>query len=158
MKRELGTRSPDAERPEGAGGKLRAGAIPYRRRPDGAFEFLIITAESGSGRWVLPKGKIDEGDSAIETVVKETMEETGASGNLDPNPFIEYDHREGKEDIAMYLFEVTGIDEKWDEENLRERRWVTAVEAPEILKWEPLSEVLEKADEHLRDNLDAQTQ
>jgi 8-oxo-dGTP pyrophosphatase MutT (NUDIX family) len=32
--------------------------------------------------WALPKGRIDPGESAAETAVRETLEETGVAGRL----------------------------------------------------------------------------
>jgi len=41
-----------------------------------------IRPDGREGIWALPKGRIDEGESAAETAVREVREETGVEGRL----------------------------------------------------------------------------
>jgi predicted NUDIX family NTP pyrophosphohydrolase len=62
--------------------KLSAGLLLFRRVDDGV-EVLVahpggpIWARRDSGAWSLPKGAIDEGESALEAAYREFLEETG---------------------------------------------------------------------------------
>ena len=44
---------------------------------DEAREKVLLTRRTDSGRWCLPGGGMDPGESAAETCVRETLEETG---------------------------------------------------------------------------------
>ena len=44
---------------------------------DSARQQVLLTRRSDNGRWCLPGGGMDPGESAEETCVRETLEETG---------------------------------------------------------------------------------
>ena len=50
-----------------------AGAVVYRETPGGRMYLLLQNA----GRWDFPKGGVEEGESEMDTVVREVQEETG---------------------------------------------------------------------------------
>ena len=53
-----------------------AGTVVYRKTPT---EIVFLLLHYPSGHWDFVKGKIEEGESPNETVVRETKEETGIS-------------------------------------------------------------------------------
>ena len=58
-----------------------AGCVVYRYE-DG--EPLVLLIRDQYGRWTLPKGHLDPGETAEQAAVREVHEETGASGTLGP--------------------------------------------------------------------------
>lgn len=52
-----------------------AGGIVYRRNDDGAVEILLI--QDAKNRWTIPKGHIEEGETAQQTAKREIGEEAG---------------------------------------------------------------------------------
>ena len=52
-----------------------SGGIIFRRDADGGVEILLI--QDGKDRWTIPKGHIEEGETAEETTVREIGEEAG---------------------------------------------------------------------------------
>jgi 8-oxo-dGTP pyrophosphatase MutT (NUDIX family) len=123
----------------------QAAVIPYR--PAGAaFEFCLITTMS-SGRWSLPKGFIDPGESAIESAYKEALEEAGLHGVIDAETVGRYRYSKWGETftVAVYLMEVTVTDDDWLECEVRQRRWATADEVLELIGDHPARGIFESA-------------
>src|SRR6478735_5050148 len=52
-----------------------AGGIVFRRNPKGEVEILLI--QDAKDRWTIPKGHIEEGETAQETALREIGEEAG---------------------------------------------------------------------------------
>src|SRR6185312_16387351 len=52
-----------------------AGGIVYRHSKKGVVEILLI--QDSKGRWTIPKGHIEEGETARQTAEREIQEETG---------------------------------------------------------------------------------
>lgn len=52
-----------------------AGGVVYRKNDKGEIEILLI--QDAKDRWTIPKGHIEEGESAKETAAREITEETG---------------------------------------------------------------------------------
>ena len=52
-----------------------SGGIIFRHASDGGVEILLI--QDGKDRWTIPKGHIEEGETAEETTVREIGEEAG---------------------------------------------------------------------------------
>jgi 8-oxo-dGTP pyrophosphatase MutT (NUDIX family) len=116
----------------------QAAALPYRRT-NGRLELCLITS-TDDGRWILPKGIIDPGDTAAETALKESFEEAGVRGALSPVPLGRYQyawHEQIILTVEVYLLEVDRVEESWDEMAVRTRRWCTVDEALELLADHP---------------------
>ncbi len=127
----------------------QASAIPFRRC-NGQLQFCLITSVK-RGRWQFPKGIIDPGETYVETALKESLEEAGIRGNIVGQPIGSYRYRKWGTslDVTVTLMEVTQEDACWDEIEVRERRWATAVEARELIDKPELLEMLEIAIETL---------
>ena len=84
---------------------------------DAAKQKVLLTRRTDNGRWCLPGGRIDPGESAAEACAREVLEETGLEvcvGRLvgvysDPNYLIEYADGERCHVFALHFeVEVTG--------------------------------------------------
>jgi 8-oxo-dGTP pyrophosphatase MutT (NUDIX family) len=47
---------------------------------DGVREYLLVESHTNPGRWVLPKGRIEPGETPEMTAVREVEEEAGVHG------------------------------------------------------------------------------
>jgi 8-oxo-dGTP pyrophosphatase MutT (NUDIX family) len=110
----------------------QACAIPFRRTP-AAGQFCVIT--SSRGRWLFPKGFIERGKEPADTALREAYEEAGLHGRILGSALGCYRVRKNGGHVSMValLMEVTQSDRKWPEDSLRKRRWVSLVEAGELL-------------------------
>lgn len=130
---------------------LQASAIPYRVH-DGRLEICLITSLS-SGRWGFPKGLIDPGETAVETALKEAHEEGGLRGRVVGEPLGEYQYAKWGVmlTVTVFLMHVQEADETWLEADRRQRRWVTADVAADMLDRKYLARVLRLAVKRLEE-------
>ncbi len=54
-----------------------AGGVAYRRNPETDELEIALIATRGGARWQLPKGSREEGETSIETAIREVEEEVG---------------------------------------------------------------------------------
>ena len=123
-------------------------AVPFREGPAG-LEFLAIT--NRRGKWIFPKGLIDEGEDGPATAAKEAFEEAGVRGRIARAPLAAYDDRKWKEDIVVdvYLLRVDEVLDSWEEDDERERRWADPAAMREIIR-RRLRPILDAAIEAIR--------
>jgi bis(5'-nucleosidyl)-tetraphosphatase len=89
-----------------------AGAVVYRDTPKGRVYLLLQNA----GRWDFPKGGVEEGESELQTVLREVEEETGLN-DIKVTPgfrkVIEYFYRRDRKNVhkqVVYLLASTASD------------------------------------------------
>ena len=111
----------------------QSGIIPYRNKGKD-LEVLLITSV-GSGRWILPKGHIEDGMSPRESATKEALEEAGINGTVSAKKIGDYTYsKKGKKNGPTYKVEVYAMRvnfelEIWPEEGERQRKWMPIQEA-----------------------------
>ena len=114
--------------------------------------------------WALPKGHIDEGESAAETALREVHEETGVEGRLvEKLGDVRYvytatwDERKGERIFKVVSFfllragrgRIGDIDEAMRIE-VAEARWLPLDEAPRLLSYDGERRMAAKALERLQ--------
>ena len=119
----------------------QAAAIPVK---DG--QVCLVTASRG-GRWVIPKGVIDPGNTAAQTALQEAWEEAGLVGELGPEPVGSYlrDKWGGTCHITVFLLRVTEVLNDWPERQARQRCWLSAARAVERIDNEALRLIMRAA-------------
>lgn len=107
----------------------QAGAIPFRRE-SGGLRVLLITSRD-TGRWVIPKGGVDQGHTPARAAAIEALEEAGIIGNLRPTPLGFYTY--GKRlksgivqptSVEVYALEFQKQLEDWPERSERRLEWM----------------------------------
>lgn len=115
-------------------------------------EVLLIAVEKG-GRWQLPKGHIEDGETAEEAGIREVREETGVVGALvDVLPAIEYWFVENEQRIhktvQFFLLDYrSGEPSAFDPHEVSDARWFRWEEAIATLTFENERRVVETARE-----------
>jgi 8-oxo-dGTP pyrophosphatase MutT (NUDIX family) len=102
-----------------------AGAVVYRGRKD-RRRYLVVTSARGKG-WVLPKGRIETGESLVETATREVREESGVVGHV-VAPLGVMSRRGGKVRAKFFLMRRS------HETRARESRRICWLEVDEALK------------------------
>jgi 8-oxo-dGTP pyrophosphatase MutT (NUDIX family) len=119
----------------------QAAAIPIRDD-----RVCLVTSSSGR-RWVVPKGQIDPGHTAVEAALVEAWEEAGLVGALDPDPLGTYAYEKLDREFHVLVFRmaVTEVRDEWPERTLRTRVWVTLDEALDRIEEPGLRDLLRLA-------------
>ena len=106
----------------------QASVIPYRDGKDG-LEVLLVT--TSSGRWIIPKGVIDPGETAEHAAAREAEEEAGVRGDMHDGLVGTYTHEKwgGTCTIRVFAMAVTEQMKKWPEMDSRERAWLSLEKA-----------------------------
>jgi 8-oxo-dGTP pyrophosphatase MutT (NUDIX family) len=96
--------------------------------------------------WTLPKGKLEEGEGALEAALREVREETGLECQAGPSlGSIEYLDSSGRDKrVDYWLMEAVG-EELAPTGEVDEARWVSFEEAASLLSYDRDREVLERA-------------
>ena len=124
-----------------------AGAVIFRRSRE--VEYLLL--KYGAGHWDFVKGHIEQGESEVETLLREAEEETGIK-ELEIVPGfkerIEYFYRSGRElvykEVVFYLAEAKTKEVKLSYEHV-DYAWLPFKEAYERVTYANAKRVLKAA-------------
>lgn len=115
-----------------------AGGVVYRKNPkSGQVEILLI--QDAKDRWTIPKGHIEEGESAKETAKREITEETGLKhiNVMDWLGKINFQYRR-QQSLVLMTTEIFLVHAYKDSEELVPEDWMNGI------KWFSANDALEK--------------
>jgi diadenosine hexaphosphate hydrolase (ATP-forming) len=124
-----------------------AGGVVWRRNSKGGLEILLI--QDAKDRWTIPKGHIEEGESAKETAEREIKEETGLQNMKMQNWLgkINFRYRR-QQSLVLMTTEIFLVEAKGDtdaivpEEWMRGIRWFPASEAVDKIEYEDIAKII----------------
>lgn len=114
-----------------------AACVAFRNTEKGKEVLLINDGKWGG--WIIPKGRIDEGETLEEAALRELSEETGYSGKI--IKFLEkvdsdlYETRE----YYFFLIEVGKQDNNKMDGSVKEIKWVKVGEIPKFEQFPDLN-------------------
>lgn len=85
---------------------MRAFSAGFLIRSDN--KYLLCRAYGGRENWGVPKGHVEEGESALDAAYRETLEETGLDlrkFDIEVNPYIYQMYSLKKKDVIVYFAE-----------------------------------------------------
>ncbi len=134
----------------GPAAHVQVAALRWRMRDDGAMEILLVTSRD-TGRWILPKGWPEAGESLAQSALREAYEEAGISGDVAAEPAGSYFYDKmlptgfGKRcEVKVYAIKVSKISGDWPEMDQRTRNWVSPQMAAEMVNEPDLGELITK--------------
>ena len=138
--------------------EFSAGGVLVRRLAGRWMVAAIRPGGKAPGVWALPKGRIDEGERAEATAVREVAEETGARGRSlgklgDVRYWFNWDGEQVFKVVSFFLVRYAGgrlgdVPEAFRHE-VAEVRWLPLEEAPRLLAYGGERDMARKAAERL---------
>jgi mutator protein MutT len=131
---------------------VSAGGVAYRKR--GALTEIVLVQTSSEGRWQLPKGIVDPGETAEQAAIREVREEAGINcESLSELETIDYWYveRHGKlperihKTVHFYLMSYVSGEVADHDDEVREARWIEINGAFEILAFATERSVVKRA-------------
>ena len=105
----------------------------------------ILIIQQVKGHWGFPKGHVEDGETEIQTAVREIKEETNLDVEIDESKrFVEhYSPEEGLEkDVVFFVAKKIGGEIKVQEEEVKDTKWLTPREAMDRLTYESSKNIL----------------
>ena len=137
--------------------QVSAGGVAFRKT-DSNYEIAVISVKP-SLRWQLPKGLVDEGESAEIAALREVREEAGIEADLlekiDTIEYWYFGNQKGArvrfhKFVHFFLMKYIAGDVADHDHEVTEARWVKMDEAIEMLDFESEKEIVKKAKDLLK--------
>lgn len=125
------------------------GAVVYRMNGD-KLEILVI--HQNKGFWSIPKGHVQGHETEVETAYREILEETGLKVDIDSHfrYVVTYSPKNGVlKDVVLFIGKVIGGSIKPQETEVNEVLWVDYRESLNLVTYDDIKVVLERAFEYL---------
>ena len=127
----------------------QAAALVWRRAGKATVEVLLITSR-GTGRWILPKGWIEDGEDMAGAAAREAWEEAGVTGRLAGEAvgtyrYVKVDGSDIRPcEVTVFALALADQADQWPECAERERAWYPAREAAQMVDETELKALLER--------------
>jgi uncharacterized protein len=118
--------------------------------PGFGTEILLVTSRD-TGRWVLPKGNIEPGESERSAALREATEEAGIWGEVAEQSAGSYIYRKHRANgsapmatVSVWPLKVLKVADDWAEAHERSRIWLAPEDAARAVDEPELQKLLER--------------
>lgn len=127
--------------------RLQMAALCHRGEGD-SKEYLLVTSRD-TARWIIPKGWPIRGLTSNETALREAWEEAGVRNSVaTDDPIGTYTYQKKRNnglevpvEALVYSVAVNDLSEDFPEAHERERKWVSADTAAELVAEDELKSI-----------------
>ena len=127
------------------------GAVVYKKEGD-ELKFLLVY--QNNGHYSFPKGHVEEGETELETTIREIKEETNLDVEVDTNfrSVISYlvESKNVMKDSVYFVATPKTFDLKNQEGEITECTWNTYEDTLNKLEFDNIKEVFEKAYNYIK--------
>ena len=116
-----------------------AGGIVFRKNPKKPSEVHILLIQDAKNRWTIPKGHIEEGETARQTAEREIKEETGLK-KLEVKDWlgkINFRYRR-QASLVLMTTDIYLVEAAYDGNELKPEKWMNGI------AWMSANEALDK--------------
>lgn len=133
-----------------------AGGIVFRRDKDGGVEVLMI--QDAKDRWTIPKGHIEEGETAKQTAAREIGEEAGLH-NVDMLGWLGKIHFRYRrvEKLVLMTTQIYLVRARGDTNAIQKEEWMNGIkwfkfnDALDEIEYEDIAKLMLKAMTRIRE-------
>jgi 8-oxo-dGTP pyrophosphatase MutT (NUDIX family) len=127
----------------------QAGALCFRPSPRGEPQVFLVGSRR-NGRWGLPKGHFEPGETSHEAAAREAFEEAGVRGEISDTIVGSFVYSKesspNRYRVIVHRLAVSSIDDAYPEQGLRARQWFILSDAANIVGHEGLRDLLRNLD------------
>lgn len=140
-------RHPPRQNNDDTGGIIieQAGALCLRVSQKGEQQVLLVGSRR-NGRWGLPKGHIEPGETSYEAAAREAFEEAGIRGETSETSggsfFYSKDSSPNRYHVIVHRLAVRSLGEDYPEQGIRARQWFAISDAANVVSHEGLRDLL----------------
>ena len=121
-----------------------AGALLWRERSAGEIEIALVHRPS-YGDWSLPKGKIDENETALACAYREVFEETGIKARFTRQlGTVEYEDNNTQKRVKYWVAQALGTSDFVANEEVDQLRWLKPSDSIELATHQSDKEMIER--------------
>ncbi|PDT80507.1 DNA mismatch repair protein MutT [Sinorhizobium sp. BJ1] len=143
---ELTSKAPDLEEDRQM---LQCGTICHRVKKGNEPEVLLLTSRD-TGRWIIPKGYLKRNERPHKCAEREALEEAGVTGKIGKKPIGSYTyikhHKRPPHVVSVFLMKFMGEVDHFREKGQRTRRWVSPLEAADLVVETELQRLFRRAE------------
>lgn len=133
-----------------------AGGIVFRHADGGDIEILLI--QDAKDRWTIPKGHLEEGETAVQTARREIGEEAGLH-NVDMLGWLGKIHFRYRriDRLVLMTTQIYLVRARGDTDAIKKEEWMNGIrwfpfnEALDLIEYEDIAKLMLKAKTRIRE-------
>ena len=107
----------------------------------------VLLIQQTKGHWGFPKGHMEDGETEVETSIREVKEETNLDVEINENKryTMEYVTEKGTyKQVVLFIAKKTSENEKYQESEIKSMKWMTFEDAIKTITYENTKELFKR--------------